>query len=113
MLQLIAILTAKVALLVKEGWDHLAAYLVTSKTSGLWNLPEKLLGMTSDSGEEKILPSMRSHSKDKPSTSALGPSVFAPTSTTPQPTPTKITVIFPMNESSLHDSGIKHEYLPM
>ena len=51
------------------------------------------------------------HSEDEPSTSGSGPSVLTSTPNIPQPVPNKPTVIFPMNESSLHDSGIKPEYL--
>ena len=57
--------------------------------------------------------SKRSQSEDKSSISGLGPSILTSTSTIPQPAPTKTTVIFPMNESSLHNSGIKPDNLPM
>ena len=70
---------AEAALLLKEACGHLTAYLVESKTYSLWNLFENLLGKTSASEEEKSPPSKRSHSKDDPSTSGLGPSVFDPT----------------------------------
>ena len=58
-------------------------------------------------------PPKRSHSEDEPSTSGSGPSILTSTSSISQPVPTKTTVIFLMNENSLHDSGIKPEYLPV
>ena len=58
-------------------------------------------------------PSKRSWSEDEPSTNGLDPSVLTSASTIPQPATTKTTVIYPMNKSSLHDSGLKPEYLPV
>ena len=113
MLQLTTTLKAKAALLGKEAWGHLAASLVGSKTSALWDLLEDLFGKMSEAEEEESPPSKRNQSKDKPSTSCLAPSVLTSASTIPQPAPTKTTVIFPMKKSSLHSSGLKPEYLPV
>ena len=113
MLQLAAILKAKAALFEKEACGCLAASLAGSKISGLWNLLEDLFGEMSKAEEEKSPPSKRSHSNDEPSTSRSGSPVLASISNIPQPVFTKSTVIFPMNKSSLHYSGIKPEYLPV
>ena len=113
MLQLTATLKAKTAPLERQAWGHLTAAMVESKTSGLWDLLEDPFCKMSEAEEEKSLPSKRSQSEDEPSKCGSGPSVLSSATTIQQPAPTKPTVIFPMNESSLHDSGIKSEYLPV
>ena len=107
MLQLAATLKAKAA------WGHLAASLAGCKTSDLWHLLENLFNKMSEVGEERSPPPKRSHSEDQSSTSGLGLSVFTSTSNVQQPVSIKSTVIFLINKGSLHDSGIKPEYLPV
>ena len=113
MLQLAATLKAKAALLKKEAWGQLAASLMGYKTSGLWDLLEDLFGKRSKAEAEKSPPSKKSYSEDETSTGGSCQSAFTSTSNIPHPVPTKTTVIFQMNKSSLHESGIKPEYLPV
>ena len=113
MLQLAAILKAKTAQLEKEAWGHLVASLTESKTSDLWDLQEGIFGEISKTEGQRSPPPKRSHSEDEPPTRGSSPSLPTSISNITQPVSPKITVIFPMNESSLHDSGIKPEYLPV
>ena len=109
MLQLSATFKAKAAQLEKEAWGHFAASLASSRTPGLWEFLGNLFGEVSKAEEEEGPPSKKSKPEDKSSTSASGSS--APTLTdTPS---TKAKVIFPINEGSIHDSGIAQEYLPV
>ena len=80
---------------------------------GFVGLLDDLFGEMSEAEKEGSPLSKRSQSEDEPSTSGSGPSVLNSTSTIPQPAPTKTTVIFLMNESSLPNSGIKPEYFPV
>ena len=56
--------------------------------------------------------SKRSHPADDPSTSGSGSTVPISTPNITPPISPKISVILSLDENSLHDSGIKPEYLP-
>ena len=106
MLQLSAMLRSKALLLEKEAWGPLTACLAGTKTSGLWDILEDLFEECSGSEEEESAPSKKTHLEDEPSTSS-GPSTSTPSSVP------SINTIIPMNEGSLHDSGISLEFLPI
>ena len=109
MLQLSATLNAKAAQLEKDVWDHFPASLAGSMTSGLCEFLEDLFVEVSKAEEEEGPPSKKIQPEDKSFTSASGSSVHTLTDTLS----TKAKVIFPLNEGSLHDSGITQEYLPV
>ena len=78
------------------------------KTSGLWDILENLFEEITEVKEEEGVPSKKIQLEDEPSTSSdpMDPHL----STTPSP---KIEITFPVNEVSLHNSGISQEYLPI
>ena len=65
--------------------------------------------------EEEGPPSKKSWPEDKPPISNSDPSAPSDTSAPdiPQPTLSDTKVFFPINEGSLHHSGISHKYLPI
>ena len=91
-----------------QAWGCFVASLAGSKTSSLWDILEDLFDEIPEVEEEEGPPSKKIHLEDEPSTSS-DPS-DPKLSTTPSP---KIEIIFPINEGSLHDSGISQEYLPI
>ena len=78
------------------------------KTSGLWDILEDLFDEHPETEEDKGPPSKKIHSEDEYSTSS---DLSAPK---PHTIPSsKIEVVFPINEGSLHDSGTGQELLPI
>ena len=51
MLQILAMLKSKALLLEKEAWEHFAASLAGTRTSGLWDILEDLFVECSESEE--------------------------------------------------------------
>ena len=85
------------------------ASLVGTKTSSLWDILEGLFAETPEvEEEEEGPPSNKVWLEDEPSTSSDHLELKLPT--TPSP---KIEITFPINEGSLHDSGISQEYVPI
>ena len=105
MMQHSATLKSKSALLEKEAWGCFMASLVGTKTSSLWDV---LFDEIPEFEEEEGPPSKKIYLEDEPSTNSdpLDPKPSA----TPLP---KIEIIFPINEGSLHESGISQGYLPI
>ena len=108
MLKLSAMLKSKASPLEKEAWGHFVVSLAGTKTSSLWDILGDLFNECPETEEEGSPPSKKIHLEDEPSSS---PVLSAPkTHTLPL---SKIDVAFPINEGSLHDSGISQEFLPI
>ena len=105
MLQLLAMLKSKAVPLEKGAWGCFVAYLAGTKTSGLWDTLKDLFAECSESKEEEGPPSKMICQENEPSTSS------DPLKSTP-PTAPSSKIAIPINEGSLHDSGISQEFLP-
>ena len=101
-------LKSKASLLEKEAWGYFTASLAGTKTSGLWDILEDLFDECPETEEEEGPPSKKIHLEDEPFTSS------DPLNSKPPTTPSsEIEIIFPIKESSIHDSGISQEFLPI
>ena len=108
MAYLSATLKMKASSLGKEAWGYFEAFLAGSKTGRLWDILEDLFDELAGFEEEEGPPSKEIPMEDEPSTSSdpLDPKLL----TTPS---SKIKITFPINEGSLHESGINQEFLPI
>ena len=92
--------------LEKETLGCFAASLAGTKTSDLWDILEDLFMKHFESGKEEGPPSKKICQEEEPPTS------FNPSKSTP-PTAPSSEIAIPINEGSLHDSGISQEFLPI
>ena len=92
-------------LLEKEAWGCFAAFLAGSKTSSLWDILEDLFDEHLEVEEKEGSPSKKIHLEDEPSTSS--DPLDHKLTTAPS---SKMKIAFPINEGSLHDSGISQEF---
>ena len=107
-LQLSVMLKSKASLLEREAWGYFTASLAGTKTYGLWDILEYLFDESPETEEEEGPPCRKIHLEDEPSTSS------DPSDSKPPTIPSsKIEIAFPINEGSLHDSGISQEFLPI
>ena len=105
MLQLSATLKMKASSLEKEAWGCLSLFKQVQKPPvfGIF-----LFNELPEFEEEEGPPSKKIYLVDEPST---GSDPFDPKlPTTPS---SRIEIAFPINEGSLHDSGISQEFLPI